>query len=167
MDIRKIEYFISVAEHLNFSKAAEELHISHQALSKQIQVLEQELGAKLLERTTAKVSLTEVGRKLYDAFVPLMRNMYREYQQIQEFVKYKRDTLRIGYFNGLSYNRVISPMIQHILEKEPEIRIDMLATDIGLVKELLYQDSIDFAVSLMFDEKDWQGVSYIPFLNLH
>ena len=53
MDIRKIEYFIRLAEILNFSKAAEQLHISHQALSRQMQQLEEELGAKLFERTTA------------------------------------------------------------------------------------------------------------------
>ena len=48
MDIRRVEYFIKVAETLNFSEAAKQLHISHQALSKQVQILEQEVGVSLL-----------------------------------------------------------------------------------------------------------------------
>ena len=51
MDIRKIAYFLKVAETLNFNAAAQELHISHQALSKQIKQLEEEVGEKLLERS--------------------------------------------------------------------------------------------------------------------
>lgn len=161
MDIRKIEYFMKVAETLNYSRAAEELHISHQALSKQIQQLELELGAKVLERTTTKVSLTEVGQKLYDVFVPILRDVNRGYLEVQEFVKYQKDTLRIGYFSTLSYGRIIEPVILFIQEHAPQIRVDILATDIGLEKQLLEQDSIDLAVSLLFDENEWNAYPYI------
>lgn len=161
MDIRKIEYFMKVAETLNYSRAAEELHISHQALSKQIQQLELELGAKVLERTTTKVSLTEVGQKLYDVFVPILRDVNRGYLEVQEFVKYKKDTLRIGYFSTLSYGRIIEPVICFLQEHAPQIRVDILATDIGLEKQLLEQDSIDLAVSLLFDESEWNAYPYV------
>lgn len=161
MDIRKIEYFMKVAETLNFSKASAELHISHQALSKQIQQLEAELGAKVLERTTTKVSLTEVGQKLYDIFVPILRDMNRGYAEVQEFVKYKKDTIRIGYFSTLSYGRIIEPVILFMQDHDPQIRIDILATDIGLEKQLLEQDSIDMAISLLFDEAEWREYPYV------
>lgn len=161
MDIRKIEYFMKVAETLNFSKAATELHISHQALSKQIQLLEQELEAKLLERSTTKVSLTEVGEKLYSTFLPILREMHRGYGEVQEFVRYKKDTLRIGYFSTLSYPRVIAPVIQYLQKEAPQMRVDILATDIGLEMQLLQQDSIDLAISLLFDEEDWKDLPYV------
>ena len=146
---------------LNYSKAAEQLHISHQALSKQIQQLEQECGARLLERSTTKVSLTEVGQKLYDIYTPVLREFYRAEDEFAKFVKYKKDTLRIGYFSTLSYSRVIEPIIQFFQNEENKIRVDILATDIGLVKQLLEQDSIDLAISLMFDEKEWEGYPYV------
>ena len=164
MDIRKIEYFMKVAETLNFSKAAEQLHISHQALSKQIQQLEREVGAKLLERTTTRVSLTEVGAKLYEIFLPIIRDMHHGYDELLEFVKYKKDTLRIGSFSTLSYSRVISPVVQFLNQEAPRIRIDILATDIGLEQQLLQQDSIDLAISLLFDEKEWKDMSYIELM---
>ena len=52
MEFRRIEYFLVLAEKLNYAKAANELCISSQALTKQIQLLEEELGTKLFERTT-------------------------------------------------------------------------------------------------------------------
>ncbi len=161
MDIRKIEYFMKVADTLNFSRAAAELHISHQALSKQIQQLEAEIGARLLERTTTKVSLTEVGQKMYDIFLPIIRDVNQGYAKLQEFITYKKDTLRIGYFSTLSYGRVIEPVIGFMQEHAPQIRIDILATDIGLERQLLHQDSIDMAISLLFDEEEWKEYPYV------
>lgn len=161
MDTRKIEYFIKIAECLSFSKAAEQLHISHQALSKQIQQLEQEVGANLLERTTTRVALTEVGQKLYDIFKPILRDMHRGYGELQEFVRYKKDNLRIGYFSTLSYGRIMEPVIHYLQTEIPNVRVDILATDIGLERQLLEQDSIDLAVSLLFDENSWKDYPYV------
>lgn len=164
MDIRKIEYFLKVAETLNFSKAAAQMHISHQALSKQIQLLEDEIGVPLLERSTKRVALTEVGLKVLTTFRPLMRELEQGYKDVLEFVKYKKDTLRIGYFNGLSYSRIVSPVVRKLEEQAPHLRIDMLATDVSLVKQLLEQDSIDLAIFPVFGEYKWRNIIIAPIL---
>ncbi|MBK1881705.1 LysR family transcriptional regulator [Luteolibacter pohnpeiensis] len=62
MELRHLRYFVAVAEDLSFRKAANRLHVSGPALSKQIRNLEEETGVKLLERTTVAVSLTEAGK---------------------------------------------------------------------------------------------------------
>jgi DNA-binding transcriptional LysR family regulator len=66
MELRHLRYFVAVAEKLSFRAAADVLHVSHPALSKQIKDLEHELGVKLLERNTVNVWLTESGRRLLD-----------------------------------------------------------------------------------------------------
>lgn len=65
MELRHLRHFKSVAEHLNFSRAAEELHLAQSALSRQIQALETEIDAKLFERNRVSVRLTDAGRTFY------------------------------------------------------------------------------------------------------
>lgn len=62
MELRHLRYCIAVADELNFNRAAEKLHVSQSALSKQIRELEEEVGIEIFERTKRKVEVTEAGR---------------------------------------------------------------------------------------------------------
>jgi DNA-binding transcriptional LysR family regulator len=66
LDLRKLRYFVAVAEHRHFGRAAEQLYIAQPVLSRQIRAFEQELGCTLLVRTTRSVELTAAGKQLHE-----------------------------------------------------------------------------------------------------
>ncbi|MDQ0902106.1 MULTISPECIES: LysR family transcriptional regulator [unclassified Paenibacillus] len=75
MNLLGLRYFLKVAKSLNFSLASQELHISQPGLSQQISTLEKEIGLKLFNRTTKKVTLTEEGEYLYKKLSPSFENI--------------------------------------------------------------------------------------------
>ena len=74
MELRHLRYFIAVAEELNFSRAAQRLHVSQPPLSRQIPDLESDFNVKLFERNRQEVKLTRVGRALLPRARELIRN---------------------------------------------------------------------------------------------
>lgn len=73
LELRLVRYFTVVAEHLNFSRAAAELHLAQPSLSRQIQRLEHRLGVRLLDRTPHGALLTEAGKALLPEAHALLR----------------------------------------------------------------------------------------------
>ncbi len=89
MDIKQVEYFISIVETGSFSLAAEELYVSQSSLSKQIIALEKELGIKLFDRSQRKIALTEAGKTFHKHALKIKEN-YRSLQA--ELGEYKKAT---------------------------------------------------------------------------
>jgi DNA-binding transcriptional LysR family regulator len=108
VELRHLRYFVAVAEELHFGKAAERLHIVQPALSKQILLLERELGVQLLERTKRHVQLTHAG-------VAFLEDARRTLAQAEMAVEHahlagrgERGVLRIGF---------IAPAVYHLLPR--------------------------------------------------
>lgn len=109
MRIAQLEYFISVAEHLSFTKAAEECHIAQPAISQQIQVLEQELGYELFHRSSKGVALTEAGEQYYQDVLGILSSLSQAEQKAASIAAGDAGSLTFGISssNQINYIRVI------------------------------------------------------------
>jgi DNA-binding transcriptional LysR family regulator len=96
MDIRELEYFVTVYELQNFTAAANKLHISQPAISKSIHKLEEELGFQLLDRTQKKVLLTEEGTVFLDLAKDILARMIAAQNTMIEYKNLTRGNFRIA-----------------------------------------------------------------------
>ncbi len=96
-EVRQLRYFIGVAERLSFSGAALDLHISQPALSEAIRKLEDELGVRLLERSTRRVALTPAGETLLHEGRGAVASFDAALAQAQEAARGHAGRLRVGF----------------------------------------------------------------------
>jgi DNA-binding transcriptional LysR family regulator len=99
LDLRKLRYFVAVAEELHFGRAAERLYVAQPVLSRQVRKLEQELGTDLLLRTSRSVVLTPVGLRLLDEARSLLAAAEMTRRRIDD-VAGERAELTIAFFTG-------------------------------------------------------------------
>jgi len=100
MELRQLECFLSVAKHLHFGKAAEELYIAQPTISDTIRKLEHELGGKLFNRSTRRVTLTPLGEAFYADAQAAYEGVARAYRRGQELARDERTELRVGHSVG-------------------------------------------------------------------
>ena len=124
LDPRLLRYFIAVAEERHFSRAAERLHISQPPLSYAIRQLEENVGARLLARTSRHVELTDAGQVLYREALILLRQGQEVRTLVRQVDAGLRGRLRIGFVGSMLYRglpallnamRAELPDVEHVL----------------------------------------------------
>jgi DNA-binding transcriptional LysR family regulator len=95
-ELRQLRAFVAVAEELNFTRAAERLHLRQQAVSKSVQQLERELAVELLERTTREVSLTPAGAELLAAGRDALAATDAAFERARTIGRGLAGTVRVG-----------------------------------------------------------------------
>jgi len=141
MDLRRLQYFLAVAEDLHFGRAATRLGITQPALSQQIRRLELELGATLVDRTSRTNSLTRAGMLVLD---PLQRCLaaYDEARSLAQSSEDTADRLRIGFPRGES-SVMLAPFLRRIAHRFPNTRIEVFDMPCERQANALLDSSLD------------------------
>jgi DNA-binding transcriptional LysR family regulator len=129
LDTRLLRAFVALAEELNFTRAAERLHLAQQALSAQIRQLEGRLGTKLFERTARKVGLTDAGELLLPHAVAVLAELDAGIGSLQAASRAQRATLRVG-LSGTASVPAVSETMRLFAERHPGVELQ--ATNYGL-----------------------------------
>ncbi|KPI29848.1 transcriptional regulator, LysR family [Actinobacteria bacterium OK074] len=114
LDLRLVRYFTVVATHLHFGRAAAALHITQPSLSRQINALERQLGARLLDRTPQGSRLTEAG----ETFLPRAKALLRSAAQATAVTRAAAEPGRItiGYTMGI----IVTPAVRDLRRRHPD-----------------------------------------------
>ena len=122
--------FESVARHMNFARAAEEMGVTPTAVSRTIRVLEGQLKVRLFNRTTRSVGLTEAGALLMQSLAPALEQIRHSVRQAGLATGQPAGTLRINA-SYVAYTVAIKPWLDGFLRTHPRITVEM-ALDNGL-----------------------------------
>ncbi len=145
IELRHIRYFLAVAEELHFRKAAEKLFISQPGLSRQIKILEAELGVVLFERHNRKVVLTEVGVYLKDELSAQLQTLSHTIANAKLIQEGKKGALKIGYV-GSAMQEVIPNLLLKFENNNPDILYNLKELDNN--KQI--EDLLSFTIDLGF-----------------
>jgi len=146
VELRQLRYFTALAEELNFTRAAERLHISQPPLSAQIAQLEDELGVKLFHRNSRKVSLTDAGA----AFLRDVRLIQSRLKEATQRVRNIHSGLAGHIEIGLSGSHFLGPLPQFIgslAATHPEIGVVLNEMAPNDQLEALREQRIDISIS--------------------
>lgn len=141
VELRHVRYFIAVAEHLNFRKAAEHLHIAQPPLSRQIRQLEEELGVTLLLRNKQGVELTKGGIAFLEQARKLIVLAGHARQVARRAQEGESGSVRIGIASGLG--GVVSKVVFDFRNQLPEIDMECKDLFSAQQKEALLKSEID------------------------
>lgn len=145
MEIRTLRYFLEAAREENMSKAAERMHISQSALSKQLKGLEEELGKKLFVRHSFSIELTEEGvllRKRAEDLLSMADKITAEFASMDDIIGGN-----IYFGCAESYQiRHLAALIKHFKKQYPGFHYHITSGDTEQVTEKLDKGLLDFAV---------------------
>jgi DNA-binding transcriptional LysR family regulator len=123
LDLRKLRYFMAVAEHLNFGRAADALHIAQPVLSRQIRAFEDELKVLLFDRDKRGTALTAVGEQLRIDGAALLTEAEAVHRRLHRAARDTR-TFAVGFMPGL----IVTGPVRALRAAHPDLSVEVLRT---------------------------------------
>ena len=143
----QIEYFLAVVQEMSVSRAAEQLYVSQPAVSKQISLLETELGVKLFKRNYQRLEITEAGEE----YAALFRRYKKELQELAE--KYREEservfgTAKLGCLEGMDTSLFFPDITTELNETYPGIQLYVTGYNHDHVYQALKRGEVDAVIA--------------------
>lgn len=159
MDIEYVKRFVTVAQCLNFSKAADMLFISQPTLSYSISSLEKKLGTPLLARNTKAVKLTRAGELFLPSAIEILDIYQNVVGEIERECNLGDDALNIGYI-GPAMDNMLSAWIKKFRAMHPEVKVHILRYSSSKVAEAFQNHSIHLGILYKMNLVNLPGLKY-------
>lgn len=142
LELRHLRYFVIVADELHFGRAAARLAVSQPALSVQIRQLEEMVGARLLERHSRQVALTEAGRTFADAAARILREVEAAADAARQAHAGEVGVLRVGFGPTLMLS-TLAQVVRAYRTRHPRVRIELRELATAEQMEALVRGDLD------------------------
>lgn len=127
-EFAELTAFMAVSRERSFRRAAPRLGLSPSALSHTIRALEERLGARLLNRTTRSVSLTQAGQALFDRLDPAMAEMENAVHGVGAYQTHPKGVVRVN-LPHIAARLIVTPILARFLSQYPDIQLDLVIDD--------------------------------------
>lgn len=151
MNTVQMKYFITLAERLSFTDASRQLFISQPSLSKQISVIEDEVGVQLFIRNKRNTFLTPAGESMYQSLKSILSEYEAAINQAKMVDKSHSETLRIGILEFQIINDRLSYAIQSFTNENPCVSVEVVSCSYSELIKNLYTGNLDIAVNVDFE----------------
>ncbi|PDT22290.1 transcriptional regulator CynR [Rhizobium hidalgonense] len=143
---RQVRYFLAVAEHESFTRAADALHVSQPALSQQVRLMEESLGVQLFDRSGRTTRLTDSG-EVYLQYVRRASQEFREAKRaIHDVNDLSRGALRVAVTPTFT-TYLVGPLVEAFYSRYPNISLNVREISQEHMEELLLADEIDVGIA--------------------
>lgn len=149
MELRQLRYFLAIAEHGTFSKAASKVHIAQSALSHQMGQLEEELGAALFLRSRRGVTLTEAGALFHVHALSILRQVADAQASVSSLLKAPSGRVILGLPHSVSHALAL-PLIAAVRQSLPLVNLELTEELTGNLTQQLQAGSLH--LSVLFDD---------------
>lgn len=158
-ELRHLRYLLAVADHGNFTRAAQDLHISQPTLSQQIQQLERNVGAQLLDRSGRSVRLTDAGHAYLAHARRALRELAAGERAVHDVTDLSRGHLRLAVTpTFIAY--LVGPLIAELHGHHPGITATVQEMTQDSIENRLLADELDLGIA--FDQPHLPGISAAP-----
>ena len=131
MELREIRVFLVLCEELHFGRTAERLRVSQTRVSQTIQELEAKMGARLFERTSRRVALTDSGARLRERIAPVFEEMTGVLREVQVANGHHVGSLHIGVFSGLAAGPRFPAIVRAFESRHPDWTAEVSEIPLG------------------------------------
>ena len=162
MELRHVRYFDAIADTLNFTRAAERLHVTQSTLSHQIRQMEDELGVELFDRSAKKIRLTEAGAILRTYLTPALEQIDQGMQALRSNAEFLTGTIRLGTTPTFN-TRMVPHCVSTFLAHYPQVHVVVEELSGDAIARAIGSGDLDLAVS--YRPADATGLWFEPLYN--
>lgn len=166
MNSQQVRYFLAVAKYKNFTDAAENSFVSQPAITRQIALMEQEIGLQLFKRDKRSVTVTPAGEIMKNAFIHMQAIYEDAVAYAHRATRGQNGTIRVGYINGLMLD-MIPNVLKRFSQEYPNVEITFECLSFSALKKGLGDGTIDIGITLLLDvhnlpDLQWEKICSVP-----